>query len=112
MSLSIFYFVFFFFLLHTCRTNSTVVFDIEYHAVEIPNEIQDKEIQISEQLLNDFEEWKRLKGKPLKAKVEDSLPTPDMIRSYGYIAEIHQYNTADGYINTLHRIPPKGKKWA
>jgi len=38
------------------------------------------------------------------------LPTPDMIRSYGYIAEIHQYNTADGYINTLHRIPPKGKK--
>lgn len=29
-----------------------------------------------------------------------------MIRSYGYICEIHNYTTADGYINTLHRIPP------
>ena len=104
------YFVFFFFFLQTCCTNSTIVFDIEYHAIEVTNEIQGKDIQISEQFLNDFEEWKRLKGKSFKAKDEDSLPTPDMIRAYGYVAEIHQYTTADGYINTLHRIPPKGNK--
>ena len=39
----------------------------------------------------------------------DSLPTPDMIKAYGYTAESHRVITKDGYINTLHRIPPKGK---
>jgi hypothetical protein len=109
MSWPSFYVAFFFVFLQICWTNSTILFDIEYHAVEVTNEIQqDKDIQISEQFLNDFEEWKRLQSKSFKAKAEDSLPTPDMIRSYGYVAEIHQYTTADGYINTLHRIPPKG----
>ena len=35
-----------------------------------------------------------------------------MIRKYGYEVEIHNYTTADGYINTLHRIPPSDKSKA
>ena len=33
-----------------------------------------------------------------------------MVKSYGYPVETHTYTTSDGYINTLHRIPPKDKK--
>ncbi len=29
-----------------------------------------------------------------------------MIRSYGYVCEEHNYTTEDGYVNTLHHIPP------
>lgn len=32
-----------------------------------------------------------------------------MVRGYGYTCEIHKYTTADGYINTLHRIPNSPK---
>ncbi len=37
---------------------------------------------------------------------------PEMVRGYGYDCAEHHYTTEDGYINTLHRIPPtkKGKK--
>ena len=28
-----------------------------------------------------------------------------MIRDQGYVCEEHIYTTADGYVNTLHRIP-------
>ena len=28
-----------------------------------------------------------------------------MVHSYGYACEEHTYATADGYVNTLHRIP-------
>jgi hypothetical protein len=52
-------------------------------------------------LVNPFQNWKAVQD-------EDSAPTPDMIRSYGYEVEIHKVLTQDGYINTLHRIPPKG----
>jgi hypothetical protein len=55
-------------------------------------------------LVNTFQNWKTVQD----AQDEDSVPTPDMIRSYGYEVEIHKVLTQDGYINTLHRIPPKG----
>eukprot|EP00824_Muranothrix_gubernata_P018388 TRINITY_DN37396_c0_g1_i1.p1 TRINITY_DN37396_c0_g1~~TRINITY_DN37396_c0_g1_i1.p1 ORF type:complete len:427 (-),score=82.87 TRINITY_DN37396_c0_g1_i1:11-1264(-) len=37
------------------------------------------------------------------------LDTLGLIRSKGYPAEKHQVTTADGYILTMHRIPPKSK---
>ena len=30
---------------------------------------------------------------------------PQMIRYHGYVCEVHQVTTLDGYILTLHRIP-------
>ncbi len=32
-----------------------------------------------------------------------------MISDYGYPVEIHSYTTDDGYVNTLHRIPGRGR---
>ena len=32
---------------------------------------------------------------------------PEMVRNYGYECEVHEYQTEDGYINVLHRIPPR-----
>ncbi len=29
-----------------------------------------------------------------------------MVRGHGYKCEVHRYTTEDGYVNTLHRIPP------
>lgn len=39
-----------------------------------------------------------------------SLCQPEMIKRNGYPVEVHNYTTKDGYINTLHRIPPK-ERW-
>lgn len=51
----------------------------------------------------DFASWqlKSLSGD------ENTRPTPEMIQSYGYSVEIHKVVTEDGYINTLHRMPPR-----
>ena len=51
----------------------------------------------------------------LTISYKETLPNPFlqpvMIRDYGYVCEEHTYVTADGYINTLHRIPHgKGKE--
>ncbi|KAF5279947.1 hypothetical protein FQR65_LT15129 [Abscondita terminalis] len=35
------------------------------------------------------------------------LLVPQLIRKYGYACEVHRVVTTDGYILTLHRIPPK-----
>ncbi|XP_054743582.1 lipase 3-like [Anastrepha obliqua] len=41
--------------------------------------------------------------------LEDShLKTPELIRKYGFPAEIHHTITDDGYILEIHRIPRKG----
>ncbi|EDW76557.1 uncharacterized protein Dwil_GK14603 [Drosophila willistoni] len=44
-----------------------------------------------------------------KSLLEDSrLHTPELIRKYGYPAEIHEIETKDGFIVTAHRIPKSG----
>jgi len=40
---------------------------------------------------------------------EEFLPTPELIKYWGYPVESHEAVTSDGYILTLHRIP-HGKK--
>ena len=83
---------------------SNTIFDIEILDELNYNEFQpSEELSISESFQNDFKKWKSE-----EPRAEDSLPTPDMIESYGYVAEVHTVQTEDGYINTLHRIPPKG----
>lgn len=52
-----------------------------------------------------------VRGVPLKpsasaSQVEDALlDVPDLIRKYGYPAEVHEVITEDGYILGVHRIP-------
>ena len=84
---------------------STIIFDVEIANDIDYNEIDQtyEEFSVSESFQIDFQKWKSE-----KPRAEDSLPTLDMIQSYGYPAEIHKVKTKDGYINTLHRIPPKG----
>ncbi|XP_022228232.2 lipase 1 [Drosophila obscura] len=44
-----------------------------------------------------------------KSILEDAnLPAPDLIRKYGYEAEIHKITTKDGFVLTAHRIPKPG----
>jgi len=44
-------------------------------------------------------------GKYRKLDPEESMPTQDIIRYWGYTAESHDVVTEDGYILTMHRIP-------
>ncbi|KAJ9580151.1 hypothetical protein L9F63_004168, partial [Diploptera punctata] len=42
-----------------------------------------------------------------KQEFEDAvLKAPDLIKKYGYPVEKHEVETQDGYLLTLHRIPP------
>ena len=99
------------FLFKSSAISSSLIFDLEVpiYATEQNevdyNEYNDYPSAVMSQLFQkDFETWKTDQEKP---KDEDSLPTPEMIESYGYAAEIHKVTTEDGYINSLHRIPPK-----
>jgi len=90
--------------LNVFLARSSTIFEIEIDYEEAtagPSLLSDEEV--TKLILDSFKEWQES-----TAKDEDSLPTPDMIESYGYVAESHQVQTKDGYINTLHRIPPKG----
>jgi hypothetical protein len=44
-------------------------------------------------------------GKARRLDPEESMPTPDIIRYWGYPSETHDVVTDDGYILTMHRIP-------
>jgi hypothetical protein len=33
------------------------------------------------------------------------MPIEELIQSYGYVCEQYEYETEDGYQNTVHRIP-------
>lgn len=44
-------------------------------------------------------------GKERKLDPEESMPTQDIIKYWGYTAESHNVVTEDGYILTMHRIP-------
>ncbi|KAJ1347262.1 hypothetical protein KIN20_002283 [Parelaphostrongylus tenuis] len=43
--------------------------------------------------------------KTLNLEPEAIMNVPEIIRHWGYPAEVHQTVTADGYLLTLHRIP-------
>ena len=97
----------------TSVISSSLIFDLEvpiYGSDE--NEItyddyRTEDNSISRLFQNDFEAWKNKREKLSEPSDEDSLPTPQMIESYGYVAETHKVTTEDGYINSLHRIPPR-----
>merc|ERR1712168_565079 len=36
---------------------------------------------------------------------EENLSTPELIKYWGYPSEVHEAETSDGYLLTLHRIP-------
>ena len=38
---------------------------------------------------------------------ETVLSTPDLLKYWGYPYEVHEVTTEDGYVLTLHRIPPR-----
>jgi Partial alpha/beta-hydrolase lipase region len=88
-----------------CLLASTSIFEIQYEDEVSNYPLDSKDEEKSEAMMKMFEEWRtsKLRADP------DSLPTPDMIRSYGYNPESYDVLTKDGYINTLHRITPKGK---
>nr|CAD7577877.1 unnamed protein product [Timema californicum] len=39
----------------------------------------------------------------------DKLCIVELIQKYGYQAEIHHVTSPDGYVTTLHRLPPRGR---
>nr|CAD7439158.1 unnamed protein product [Timema bartmani] len=41
----------------------------------------------------------------LPDKADFNMPTPNLARKYGYLAESHKVKTQDGYLLTVHRIP-------
>jgi len=85
--------------------SQNLIWNLLFLSYEDP--VETLSFHLQQQFELDFESWKQNKS----FEDENSMPTPEMIKSYGFEVEIHHVVTEDGYINTLHRIPSSSKNF-